>query len=96
MTRGFLLAVLASSAYLAASATVAGAADPKFCKQYAQAALNQVRGGLSNPGCAGVLQGTRWSPDFSVHYQWCLGASFGATGAERDARTQTLRSCTGH
>jgi hypothetical protein len=74
--------------------TAAHAADPAFCKQYAKAALNQVRGGLANPRCAGGLQGSRWSPDFAVHYEWCLAASFGAAGTERDARTQFLRSCT--
>jgi hypothetical protein len=74
-------------------AGTAQAADPGFCKQYAEAALNQVRGGLANPACAGGLQGARWSSDFAVHYQWCLGASFAATGAERDARTQFLRGC---
>jgi hypothetical protein len=42
------------------------------------AALNQVRGGLANPRCAGGLQGTRWSSDFAIHYERCLGASFGA------------------
>jgi len=73
----------------------AHAADPGFCKQYAQAALNQVRGGLANPACAGGLQGARWSTDFAVHYEWCLGASFGAVGTERDARTRYLRGCTG-
>ena len=75
--------------------TAAHAADPGFCKQYAQAALNQVRGGFSNPTCVGGLQGARWSPEFSVHYEWCLGASSGAAGAERDARTRFLRACTG-
>jgi len=73
----------------------AQAADPGFCRQYAQASLNQVRGGLANPGCAGGLQGARWSSDFAVHYEWCLGASYGAAGAERDARTRYLRGCTG-
>jgi hypothetical protein len=75
--------------------TAAGAADPGFCRQYAQAALNQVRGGLSNPGCAGGLQGARWSSDFAVHYEWCLGTSYGAAGAERDARTRFMRACSG-
>ena len=69
------------------------AADPGFCRQYVRAALIQVRGGLSDPACAGGLQGTRWSSDFAVHYEWCLGASFGAAGVERDARTQYLRGC---
>jgi hypothetical protein len=75
--------------------TEAQAADPGFCRPYARAALNQVRGGLSNPACAAGLQGSRWSTDFSVHYEWCLGASYAAAGDERDARTRSLRGCNG-
>ncbi len=92
-----LPAVVASivSMFLISGLTTAHAADPGFCKQYARAALNQVRGGWANPGCAGGLQGTRWSQEFPVHYEWCLGASYGAAGAERDARTRFLRACTG-
>jgi hypothetical protein len=75
--------------------TAAHAADPAFCKQYAHAALKQVRGGLANPACAAALQGARWSTDFAIHYEWCVGASFAAAGAERDARTRQLRACTG-
>jgi hypothetical protein len=71
----------------------AGAADPAFCKSYTTAALNQVRLALANPRCAASAQGARWSTDSAVHYQWCLGASFGATGTERDARTNYLRGC---
>ena len=71
------------------------AADPAFCQQYAQAALNQVRGGLNNRACAGGIKGSRWSSDYNVHYDWCRGASFQAAGAERDARTAYLKACTG-
>lgn len=81
------------SVFLISGLTGARAADPGFCKQYAQAALNQVRGGLANPRCAAGMHGARWSSDFAVHYEWCLGASFGAAGAERDARTRYLRGC---
>jgi hypothetical protein len=86
-------AALVFSAVLISGLTAARAAEPGFCRQYAQAALTQVRGGLANPRCAGGMQGARWSTDFAVHYEWCLGASFGAAGAERDARTQYLRGC---
>jgi hypothetical protein len=86
---------LAVVSVLLSSLTAAHAADPGFCRQYAKAALNQVRGGLTNPACAGGLQGARWSTDFAVHYEWCLGASFGAAGTERDARTQYLKGCAG-
>ena len=88
-----LTAALVFSAVLISGLTPARAADPAFCKQYSQAALTQVRGGLANPRCAGGMQGARWSTDFAVHYEWCLGASFGAAGVERDARTQYLRGC---
>jgi hypothetical protein len=90
-----VLAACFLSAFLMAGLTAADAADPGFCRQYAQAALKQVRGALSNPRCGGGLQGARWSADFPVHYEWCLGADYGAAGAERDARTRYLRACTG-
>ncbi len=76
-----------------AATSGARAADPAFCRQYTQAALNQARLAYSVPRCAAGLRGARWSMDSAVHYQWCLGASFGAAGSERDARTQYLRSC---
>jgi hypothetical protein len=90
----FTVAYVVVSMFLS-GLTPAHAAEPAFCKQYAKAALNQVRGGLTNPACAGGLQGARWSTDFAVHYEWCLGASFGVAGTERDARTHYLRRCSG-
>ena len=75
--------------------TAVHAVDPGFCRQYAKAALNQVRGGLTNPACARRLQGARWSTDFAVHYEWCLGASLDAAGTESDARAQYLKGCAG-
>lgn len=88
-----LTVVLVASVLLIAGLTPARAADPAFCRPYAQAALKQVRGGLADPRCGGGMQGARWSTDFAVHYEWCLGASVAAAGAERDARTQYLRGC---
>jgi hypothetical protein len=70
-----------------------GAADPAFCKQYARAALAHVRAALASPHCGAGLQGVRWSAEFSVHYEWCLGASPQVTVAERDARARYLRGC---
>jgi hypothetical protein len=85
----------ALSIFIVLNVSAADAADPGFCKPYTQAALNQVRGGLANDRCAGSLQGARWSTEFAVHYEWCLGASVDAAGAERDARTRFLKACTG-
>ena len=90
-----VVSMLLLSMFIVCGVTAADAADPGFCRQYAKASLNQVRGGLANPACAGGLQGARWSSDFAVHYEWCLGASFGAAGAERDARMRLLRGCAG-
>ncbi len=84
---------LVLSGFLIAAISEARAADPAFCRQYTKAALNQVRAGLSIPRCAGGLQGARWSSDFGVHYQWCLGVDYAAAGRERDARTNYLGSC---
>jgi hypothetical protein len=75
--------------------TTAQAADPAFCKPYAQGALKQVRGGLSDATCAPRLQGARWSTDFAVHFEWCLGASPAAADDEREVRTRFLRGCAG-
>jgi hypothetical protein len=85
----------ALSIFVVLNLSAADAADPGFCKPYTQAALNQVRGGLANGRCAGSLQGARWSTEFAVHYEWCLGASVDAAGAERDARTRFLKACNG-
>jgi hypothetical protein len=85
----------ALSIFVVSSVSAAHAADPNFCKQYTQAALNQVRGGLANPRCASGLQGARWSTEFAVHYEWCLGASSAAADTERDERTRSLRACNG-
>ena len=90
-----VVSMLPLSMFIGCGVTTANAADPGFCRQYAKASLNQVRGGLANPACAGGLQGARWSSDFGVHYEWCLGASFAAAGAERDTRTRLLRGCAG-
>jgi hypothetical protein len=76
-----------------AQLAAAHAADPGFCRQYARGALHQVQAGLSDPACGGSLQGTRWSSDFAVHYEWCLGVSLREAGGERGFRTSYLKSC---
>jgi hypothetical protein len=75
--------------------TTSRAASREFCEEYARAAIVQVRGGLSNRGCVGGMQGARWSPEYHVHFDWCLGAPYAAAGAERDARTNYLKACRG-
>jgi hypothetical protein len=96
MSSRVLLAVaFASSTLLMSGLTTAYAADPQFCEQYAHAAIIQVRGGLNNSGCVGGMQGSRWSPEWRVHFDWCRNSSYAAAGNERDIRTRYLKSCTG-
>ncbi len=84
---------VALSIFLVSGMSAARAADPGFCKEYVRAALNQVRSGLADPSCGSGLKGARWSSDFAVHYEWCLDASLGAAGTEREARARQLRAC---
>src|ERR1700690_3123075 len=77
--------------FLMSGLTDARAADPGFCRQFAKAAISQVRGALADPRCGAGVQGVRWSTDFSVHYEWCLGASLEAARAESDARAGEMR-----
>ena len=70
------------------------AADPAVCTPYARGALVEVREGLASPRCGAGLQGTRWSTEFSAHYEWCLEASRDAIAAERQARAKVLQGCT--
>ena len=87
------VAIAMASSVVLLSGANAFAADREFCGQYAHAAENQVHAGRSVPSCANGMQGVRWSSDFRVHYDWCLGASFAEIGAERDARTSYLKAC---
>jgi hypothetical protein len=70
------------------------AADPAFCTPYARGALVEAREGLASPRCGAGLQGTRWSTEFSAHYEWCLEAPRDAIAAERQARAKVLKGCT--
>jgi hypothetical protein len=88
-----ITAFFVSLSLLVAAPAPVRAADPAFCKPYARAALVQAREGLASPRCGAGLQGTRWSTEFSVHYEWCLEASGDAIAAERGARAKVLKGC---
>ena len=88
-------ASLSMAALAALTSLPVEAAPPDFCQNYAQAAINQVRGALANPGCAASIKGPRWNPEFQVHYNWCLTQPIPAVEAERGARTGFLRACRG-
>jgi hypothetical protein len=92
-----MLKVLTCTALLTAAMTFAPAAQaapPDFCRDYAAAAVRQVEAARSIPACnRGV--GPRWTTDYRVHFDWCLGANPGVVEAERNARTNWLRACRG-
>jgi hypothetical protein len=86
-------AAIVAALLLGLSALPAAAADD--CRDYATAAIRQVHQMHEFRACDRG-QGSRWSDDWNVHYQWCRGASPEAIGAERNARTAWLRSCERH
>jgi hypothetical protein len=66
------------------------AASDEVCRDYAQAALRQVK--LMHEHRCGFTT-ARWSDDWNVHFQWCRGVSYEQVGFERDVRTRELRQC---
>ena len=72
----------------------AQAAAPGFCRDYAAAAVRQVELARAIPACNRGA-GPRWTTDFKVHFDWCMGAAPGVVEAERTARANWLRHCRG-
>ena len=93
MPKKLMRAAIVTAALTVLTPFAAQAADPGPCREYAEAAIRQIRGALNNPRCLPGLQGARWSSDVEVHYKWCLGASYAAIGSERDARRAYLHTC---
>ncbi len=69
------------------------AADRGLCRDYADTALEQVHQALSIPACRRGLKGDRWSPDYRVHFNWCLRAPVPKVESERGARHGYLLGC---
>jgi hypothetical protein len=93
MSKSLLAGLIGSTVVFALSLSSANAAGPGFCGDYARAAVNQVRVALSIPRCRGGMEGTRWSANQRVHYEWCLGAAPSAVEIERARRTEHLERC---
>ncbi|HTR87930.1 MAG TPA: hypothetical protein VMI56_25840 [Reyranella sp.] len=85
--------LLAGSSTTTMMPTAAQAASRQFCEDYAHAAIIQVRAALSSRACEHHLDGTRWSPEWRLHFDWCLGVSPREAEGERNARTEHLRAC---
>ena len=69
------------------------AAEPGFCRDYAQSAVDQTRFVRERPGCSRDAQGPRWSMNFRAHYDWCLGARYRDAEMERAIRHDYIESC---
>ena len=91
-----LIAAAACGAALVLAASSASAERPEFCRDYARAALTQVRIALHHPRCDWRMEHNpaRWSSDYRAHFDWCRGASRDQAMSERDARTRMLERCT--
>lgn len=87
-------ATTAAIVMIFAAVSPATAAPPDFCRDYATAAVRQVRLARAIPACDRGT-GPRWTTDYRVHFDWCIGAPPGAVEAERNARTNWIRSCRG-
>jgi hypothetical protein len=71
----------------------AQAADATYCRDYAQAAVNQVSAGRAKPACAAHMEGARWSTSVRVHFTYCMTNPMDAVENVRSARDAYLRSC---
>ena len=90
-----LTCALLATAAVAVTPLIAKAAPQEFCRDYADAAVNQVRAALANPGCAGAAVGPRWTPEHRLHFIWCLSQPIPIVESERGARIGYLRGCRG-
>jgi hypothetical protein len=94
VVKSFMRMMILTPALAILVPATAQAADPGFCREYATAAVRQVELAKSVAACnRGV--GARWTAEYRVHFDWCLGAAPGAVEAERTARTNWIRSCRG-
>ena len=69
----------------------ASAADPGFCKTYAENAVVQFKL-VQNSTCQRAVT-RRWHGNRSQHYQWCLTAPASAVQAEEKRRDNVMVTC---
>jgi hypothetical protein len=88
--------VATTAALLALSASLpAAAADEPFCRDYARAAMNQLRSAEKHPRCEHFLrdQPDRWTGDYRKHYDWCRTVRRDQASSERNIRKRELIRC---
>ena len=72
------------------------AADPRFCREYAESAVDQARRAFDSRRCEREVRGPRWSTNYREHFDWCLGARFEDARREREIRHDILERCWRH
>jgi hypothetical protein len=87
-----IIRVLVACSSLAAVtwASQAQAADPAFCQEYARRAVAQFERAAAQ-GCP--VGGPRWTPDFNVHFGWCLTQPPWSAEREAHIRHERLEHC---
>ena len=60
------------------------------CQVYSEVAVAQFE---ASRLASCNLTGTRWQPDYSFHYNWCVAVDDDQAFTERRARDQALSSC---
>ena len=78
---------------MAGAPGVALAADPDFCRDYARAAISQLRYVQARPQCVKGAQGPRWADNERAHYEWCLTVPYHQAQDERTARQTYMAAC---
>ena len=94
MRKSFTRMMILAPALATLIPAAAQAAEPGFCRDYATAAVRQVELAKSIPACNRGT-GARWTVEYRVHFDWCVGAAPAAVEAERNARTNWIWSCRG-
>jgi hypothetical protein len=87
---GAVTFILLSGISVLAASPIASAADPQFCKDYAERAAQEAAR-AERFDCA--FHGPRWMKDAELHRGWCLGAAKTVVEAEAAPRSTDLRLC---
>jgi hypothetical protein len=95
MLRRHALAATTAALLAAAASLPALAADETFCRDYARAAMNQLRSAEKHPRCEHFLrdQPDRWTGDYKKHYEWCRTIRRDQAWSERNIRKRELVRC---
>ena len=80
---------------LAGVQSIALAADPETCRDYARLAVEQFHNVQERESCHYLFreESSRWTGDFRAHFEWCRGVDHEAVRYEREVRAHRLEDC---